>query len=75
MKGHVGFWSRSFKGVSLRPSSGYKEANTQTRVQPSMSNKGKAGIWEEEVSRDRGKGGKGAGRSISAARTHSRFSK
>lgn len=27
MKAHVGLWSRSFKGVSLRPSSGYKEAN------------------------------------------------
>lgn len=76
MKGHVGLWSKSFKGVHLRPSSGHKEANTQNRVQPSRSNKGEAGNWgEEKVSRDRGKGGKGAGRSISAARTHSRFSK
>lgn len=40
------------------------------------SKKGKVGNWEEEkVSGDRGKGGEGAGRSISAARTHSRFSK
>lgn len=28
MKGHVGLWSKSFKAVSLRPSSGHKEANT-----------------------------------------------
>lgn len=40
------------------------------------SNKGKVGNWEEEkVCGDRGTEGEGAGRSISAARTHSRFSK
>lgn len=59
----------------LRPFSGHKEASTQIRVQQAGQIREKRATGKRSVSGDRGKGGEGAGRSISAARTHSRFSK
>ena len=75
MKGHIGFWAGPSK-VPFKTIFRAQGGKHTDQGVAGKSNKGKTGNGEEEgVSRDRGRGGEGAGRSISAARTHSRFSK